>query len=441
MQLTKQFYRLGVGLWLLLAGVLPRVADAVPAIQHWTTANGARVYFVPAPELPIVDARVVFDAGSARDAGQAGLALLSNGLLGSGTADLSADAVAERLDDVGAQLDTGALRDMAWLSLRSLSEARYLTPAVEVASRLLREPAFAPDALERDRNRLIAAVREQAQSPAAIAERTFYRALYGQHPYASPPAGTEASLTALTRSAVQDFYRRYYVAANAVVAITGNLDRAAAERLAETLIGGLPKGEPAPPLPPVAPLAKAEVIRVPHPSAQSHVYLGQVGMAWGDPDFYSLYLGNHVLGGSGLVSTLAQEIREKRGLSYSVSSGLSPMRQAGPFGVVLQTRTDQADTAMQVAQSVVKDFVSNGPTADILQAARQNITGGFVLRLDSNSRIVEYLAMIGFYGLPLDYLQTFPDRIEAVTLEQVRSAWQRRIQPDKLLTVIVGGGG
>ncbi len=423
----------------LFSCLLPTAATAIPAIQHWTMPNGAQVYFLPSPELSMVDVQVVFDAGSARDGDHPGLAQLTNGLLDSGTADLSADAVAERLDSVGAVLSSDALRDMAWLSLRSLSEPRYLTPAVDIVSRLLRQPAFTPESLERERNRMIAAVRERAQSPAAIAGQAFYQALYGNHPYASPPEGTEDSLKAIAQEEVQAFHRRYYVAANAVVAIVGAVDRATAEQLATTLVGGLPAGAAAPPLPTVAALTEARVIRIPHPSSQSHVYLGQIGVSRDDPDYYSLYLGNHVLGGNGLVSKLAAVVREKRGLSYSVYSAFQPMRQAGPFWVNLQTRADQTGAAVKLVDTILQDFAEQGPTAEELQAARQNITGGFALRLDSNSKLVQYLAAIGFYHLPLDYLQTFPARIDALSLEQVRDAVRRRIHPDRMITVIVGG--
>jgi zinc protease len=421
--------------WLLLA---PNLAPAMPEIQHWRTANSARVYFVPAPELPIVDVRVVFDAGSARDGDKPGLAVLTNALLDSGTETLSVNAVAERLDDVGARLGAGAMRDMAWLSLRSLSGADYLLPGLDTVSQLLREPAFKPESLERERNRLFAALQGRNQSPGDLAREAFFKALYGDHPYASPPEGNETSLNAITREDLLNFHQRYYVAANAVVAIVGDLNRGGAEKLATTLVGQLPAGKAAPPLPAVEPIPEARTIRISHPSSQSHILSGQVGVARGDPDYFSLYLGNHVFGGNGLVSKLSEEIREKRGLSYSVYSYFSPMRQAGPFIMGLQTRNDQVNEAIQVMDTTLDSFVKNGPDSEALQAARQNITGGFALRTDSNSKIVQYLAAIGFYGLPLDYLQTFTAKIDALSQEQVSDALERRLRPDRLITVIVG---
>lgn len=429
---------------LLLSGVLALLlplgpAFAVPAIEHWSTGNGARVFFIAAPELPIVDAMVVFDAGSARDGAKPGLAQLTNVLLDSGTAELSADAVAERLDGVGAQLGGDVDRDMASVSLRSLSDPKYLTPSIETVAGLLEEPAFAPQSLERERNRLLTAVEQRAQSPQDIAEEAFFKAVYGDHPYASPPEGDKAGLSAVTREDVQDFHRRYYVAANAVVALVGDLDRAGAERIANTLVGGLPTGEAAPPLPTVEPVKQAQVLRIFYPSSQTHVLIGQTGIARGDPDYFRLYLGNHALGGGGLSSRLMQEVREKRGLSYGVYSYFYPLRQAGPFIVGLQTRNDQAPEAISVVESTLQDFIANGPGAERLKMARQNITGGFALRIDSNSKLVQYLSVIGFYHLPLDYLQRFPERIDAVSPEEVTDAFRRRVHPERLITVIVGG--
>ena len=416
------------------------LAQAIPEIQNWHTANGVPVYFIAARELPMVDAQILFRAGSVRDGERPGLAQLTNGLLEEGAGDWSADTIADRLDQVGAQLATSSRRDSASVALRSLTDPRYLQPAVETVARLLKEPSFAPDAVERVRQQMLTALQERAQSPGAIAQDAFFKALYGDHPYGSPADGTPASLNAITRADIQDFHHRYYTAANAVVAIVGDLDRPAAEQLANALVGGLPKGEPMPPPPPVPPLAANPTIRIPHPSSQSHILIGQLGVSRADPDYYALYLGNHVLGGNGLVSQLSQEIREKRGLAYGAYSAFSPMRQTGPFLINLQTRNDQADTALQVAQTTLRQFSADGPDPQMLEEARQNITGGFALDLAGNGKLANYLGLIAFYGLPLDYLQTFIATMNGISLEQVKTAWQRHIQPDRQIVVIVGGG-
>jgi len=193
-----------------------------------------------------------------------------------------------------------------------------------------------------------------------------------------------------------------------------------------------------PPLPEVPPLSAAIDERVEFPSSQAHLLLAQPGIKRGDKDYFTLYVGNHVFGGSGLVSILSEQIREKRGLSYSVYSYFMPMRQPGLFQLGLQTKNVQAEEALRVLRETLAKFVEEGPSAEQLEAAKQNITGGFPLRIASNSKIVEYLAVIGFYDLPLDYLDTFTAKIEAVSAEQIRDAFQRRIDPQRMVTVQVG---
>jgi zinc protease len=424
-------------LLVLFAWTLP--VQAMPPIQHWLTDSGARVYYVQAPELPMVDINVTFAAGSARDDGHAGLAHMTSTLLDNGAAGMSADVLATRIEELGAQLETGSARDMAWVSLRSLSDADYLNPALEIMANVLGKPDFNKVDFERERDRTLVAIRSSEQSPSTVAEHAWYLSLYGSHPYAERPSGTEDSLKAIKIDQVKAFHRRYYVARNAVIAIVGDLDRKAAEQLADKLAAQLPEGKQAERVPAPAPLTEAAEKRIFHPSAQTHVRMGAPGMRRGDPDYFPLYVGNHVLGGGGLVSRLNEEIREKRGLSYSVYSYFNPMEQNGPYLLSLQTRNDQVDEALDVMRDTLKTYVEKGPTEKELVAAKKNITGGFALRIDSNSKILDYLVVIGFYGLPLDYLEVFNDRVMAVTREQIVDAFQRRVLPDTLSTVIVGG--
>ena len=421
---------------LLLAGS----AWGNPNIQSWETGNGARVLFVEAPELPMVDVRVVFDAGSARDDDKPGLASITASMLTQGAGDWDADTLASRMEDLGAELSASADRDMTAVSIRSLTRQPALDTAVETLAAVLRAPTFAPDDLERVRQNTLIGLRQDEESPSTVAKKSFYRAVFGNHPYASDPSGTEASVGAFTPGDLKAFHARYYTGANAVVAIVGDLDRSAAESLAERAVGDLPRGERPPPLPEVAELAAGAAQRIVFPSSQTTVMAGQPGMRRGDPDYFALYLGNHILGGSGLVSLLMEEVREKRGLSYSTYSYFLPLAQPGPFLMGLQTRNDQADQAREVMIDTLKRFIAEGPTADELTAAKKNLSGGFPLRIAENSDIVAYLAVIGFYGLPLDYLDRFVERIEAVSGEQIRDAFARRVHPDRLAIVTVGGG-
>ena len=412
---------------------------ASPKIEHWQTSNGGRVYFVAAPELPMVDIQVVFDAGSARDGDLSGMALLSNGMLNEGAAGLDTDQIAVAFDDVGAKFGNSSQRDMAMLSLRSLTAESALTPALKMFTDVLTKPDFPQASFERLQKQILIGLQGEKQSPSAIASRAFYSNLYGQHPYAAMPSGNEVSVKKITLESLKAFYKQYYVAKNAVVILVGAIDKTQAKEVAEQLLSALPTGEKAAALPKVASLKIAKKVMIEHPSSQPHIVLGQVGINRGDNDYFALYVGNHILGGSGLVSQLSNEVREKRGLSYSVYSYFRPMRELGPYQFGLQTRNDQADEALNVMQNTLQNFIKNGPTTEELLAAKQNITGGFALRVDSNSKIAGYLAMIGFYDLPLSYLDTFKVSVNAVTINDIKEAYSRRIHADKMIMVMVGG--
>ena len=414
-------------------------------IEHWQTTSGARVYYLNAPDIPIIDLRVVFDAGSARDDTQPGLATFTNAMLeegvGEGAKALDADAIAEQFAAVGAIFSTDARRDMSIITLRSLVEPPQLEPALALMGQLIAEPSFPVDALERVRNQIVVGLRHAEQEPGTIASKALYQTLYGDHPYASPPSGTIESVTSLSAADLRRFHRRYYVARNAVVAIIGAIDRVHAERIAERVVGGLPAGEAAPLPPPVKELAKAQTVAIQHPSTQTHILASQAGVSRTDPDYFTLYVANHILGGSGLVSRISDEVREQRGLAYSAYSYFLPMRRRGPFIMGLQTRNDQSREALGVLRKTLQHFVDEGPTAEELRAAQANITGGIALDIDSNREMVGYLAMIGFYRLPLDYIDRFPVHINAVTRKQVREVFRRRIDPQRMVTVTVGGSG
>jgi zinc protease len=413
---------------------------AGPKIQTWEQPNGAKVYFVPTEGLPMVDVRVVFDAGSARDGKQFGLSTLTAGLLDTGAGTWDADAIAKRLESVGARLGTGATRDSASVSLRSLTEPKLLQPALETMKAILTQPTFSAADFDREKKNLLVGLKQREESPADLAGILFFQNLYGDHPYAHPKEGNIDTVEKLTREDLQKFYRQYYVAKNALIVIVGEVDKTKAETIATDLLAGLPAGEKPAPLPEVSQPTAGNTTKKFFPSAQTHVYSGVPGTRVGDPDYFPLYVGNHILGGSGLVSKISEEVREKRGLSYSATSYFYPFRVQGPFLMGLQTKNNTAEEAVRVMQKTLRDFITQGPTAKELDDSKKNITGGFAMRLDSNSKLLEQIASIAFYGLPLDYLDTFIGKVEAVTPQQIQQAFKTRIDPDKLQTVLVGAG-
>jgi len=426
------------GLFTSLCVLLAVPAHASPTIQHWTTDNGARIYFVAAPDLPMVDIQFTFDAGSARDDDKKGVAHLTNSLLDEGAGKLNADQIAEQFDSLGAEFGTGSYRDMALMKLRSLTDPAQLTPALKLFALILSEPSFPAESFERNKKQTLIAIQSQLQSPQAIGGNAFFKALYGDHPYSAPSLGFEESVSALTRDDMVKYFQQYYVAKNAVVSIVGDLDRATAEAIAAQLASGLATGHAAPRVAPPAVLEKERVINIEHPSTQTHISIGHASVTRDDSDYFALYVGNHILGGSGLTSRISDEIRNKRGLAYSAYSYFSPMREAGPFMMGLQTRNDQASDAIKVMFATLQTFIDDGPTAEELEASKRNITGGFPLRIASNSKILGHIGNIGFYNLPFDYLDTYNDQINAVTIEQIKETFKRRVHPNKMVTVTVG---
>lgn len=417
----------------------PESRRAVP-IQNWITTNGARVYFVAAHELPMLDVRLVFDAGGARDGELAGLANTVNRMLDEGTPSRDTSAIANSFEMAGASFSASSHRDMAVVELRVLSDVAFRDPALEVFVDVLAHPQFPEAAFTRIQQSSEIGQQQKEQSPAAIAGLSFYKNLYGTHPYAQPPTGTRTTLVKIHREDLQAFHQRYYVARNLTVALVGDLTRAEAEVVAERVSAGLPAGEPATALPEVEPLKKARYLHHEFPSQQTHIMMGATGIRYGDLDSYALSVGNEILGGGGFTSQLMTELRQKRGLTYGVNSGFSPMHAAGPFIITLSTRSDQTAEALKVARQVLSDFIRTGPDADAVREAKANIIGGFPLSTASNGSIVGYLGAIGFYQLPLDYLDQYVARIQAVTPEEVRAAMQRHINPDKMLVVTVGKG-
>ncbi|MGH8750268.1 MAG: M16 family metallopeptidase [Burkholderiales bacterium] len=430
------------GLVFLSVGIATPALATLP-IQNWQTASGAQVYFVESHELPMLDVSVDFAAGGSRDGAQkSGLANLTRHMLSLGAGGLTEDEIAGKLADVGAQLGGRIDQDRAGVTLRTLSSVREREQALDVLARMLQRPEFPENVLEREKTRLVSMLKEAATKPESIAERAFYALLYGRHPYALRTAGEVATLEALKRDEVQEFYRRYYSAGNAVVAIIGDVSHDTARAIAEKLTANLPEATaPLPALPQVAPPAQAQVREIAHPAAQSHILIGYPGVTRNDPDYFTLFVGNYVLGGGGFASRFVEQVRQKRGLVYSVYSYFLPLKEPGPFQIGLQTRKDQAGEAIAVVRATLQDFIAQGPTKPELKAAKQNLIGGFPLRIDSNKKILEYLSVIGFYRLPLTYLDDFVPRVESVTAAQIKSAFQRRIDPARMITVVVGAPG
>ena len=415
------------------------VSYATPDIQHWQSASGAKVLFVEDHDIPMLDVAVTLQAGSSFDtADKSGVAGLTHQLLDAGSEGLSEDEISRGMADVGAQFGGGFDQDRSSVSLRTLSSPAERDKALDIMARVLQHPLFPEAILAREKVRLIADLKEADTKPENIAERIFQKAVFGSHPYALRGSGEVDSVEKITVQDLRDFYRTHYQAASAVVAIMGDATRSQAEAIAQQLTAQLPTSPPPAALPKVVMKIAASEQRIPHPATQSHILIGAPGIARGDPDYFPLYVGNYILGGGGFASRLMNEVREKKGLAYSVYSYFLPLKQPGEFQIGLQTKKEQADEALKLVRNTLANFLAKGPTEQELLAAKQNIIGGFPLRIDSNRKILEYLSVIGFYDLPLTYLDDFTHNIDKVTVAQVRDAFKRHVDPQAMATVIVG---
>lgn len=422
---------LGVALF-----VAAGVAQAALPVQTWTSKSGSKVLFVESRSIPMLDVNVDFDAGARYDpADKSGLSALTNGMLGLGTSGMNEEQIANGFADVGAQRGGNADNDRAGATLRTLSSRSERDAALKLFADVMQAPTFPDNVLAREKERSIAALKEEETKPEAIANRAFSKAMYGNHPYGLDP--TEQSVAAISRADIQAFYNANYSAKRAVVTLIGDITRSEAEAIADQLTANLPAGA-APPVLPAIGAPDATPIRIQHPASQAHVLIGAPALKRGDPDFFPLFVGNYVLGGGGFVSRLMREVREKRGLAYSVYSYFMPLKDNGPFQIGLQTKKEQVPEALDIVKRVVADYVANGPTEKELQAAKDNLIGGFPLRIDNNRKLLENLAMIGFYNLPLDYLDTWTANVQKVTVAEVKADFAKRVHPDALASVVVG---
>ena len=423
---------------LLTAAIALLAAQAALAgvkIEHWVSPSGARVFFVESRVLPILDVQVDFAAGSMFDpAGKSGTAALTRSTLDLGAGTRDETAIAEQLADIGATLGGGADTDRTSVAVRTLAAPEKRNAAIDILKNVLQAPRYDLAIVEREKARTVAGLKEALTRPDAIAGKAFWSALYPTHPYGRQ--ATPESVAALTRDDLAAHHARYYTAANASITLVGDLSRAEAEKIAESLAAGLPVGAAATlPAPPV--VAPGTTVKLAHPASQAHVLIGLPAIERGNPDFFPLLVGNYTLGGGGFVSRLMKEVRDKRGYAYSVYSYFSPLKQTGPFQIGLQTKRSQANDAIKVTRDVLAGFLKDGPSAEELAAAKANLTGSFPLRLDSNRKILDNVAVIGFYGLPLDWLDRYQAQVQAVTVDAVKDAFSRRVRPADLMTVTV----
>jgi zinc protease len=422
---------------LIAAITISTATNAAVKIQHWQTTSGSDVYFVENHDLPIIDVAVNFPAGSARDTKTtSGVAGVTRYMMTLGAAGMNEEVITNKFADIGAVLGGELDTDRAAFKLRTLTSES--AKALETFNQILHKPDFPEAVLTREKTRIVSGIKEAETQPESISSKAFMKALYGAHPYSLDESGEVDTITAMKRDDLVAFYQQYYSAKSAVIALIGDMTEAQARSIADSVSTGLPQGAAVPKIAEVTFPTAANSQSINHPATQAHILLGYPGIKRGDADYWPLYVGNYILGGGGFVSRLTEEVREKRGLVYSVYSYFMPMAELGPFQIGLQTKKEQAGAALKVVNETVATYIKNGPTEKELKAAKDNIIGGFPMRIDSNGKILDYLSVIGFYKLPLSYLDDFNKEIAKVTTKQIKEAFSRRVKPEHFVSVTVG---
>ncbi len=432
--------RKGVPIFLtgvLMMAVFQARADIVP--QVFTAERGETVWLVTRTSLPFVVIKVLVRAGSVYDTDdKAGVAYLVSQLLPEGAGDMTGPQISQALDYMGSDLDTGCTKEYATLTLVTLKE--HLKESFRILSLVLSRPAFREEDFERVRKEVLGELLKEEEDPGTVASRAFDEHLFRGHPYHRPEKGYYKTVESITLKDVKGFYRRFYRPNFSIFSVAGDITRKEMEGLMDVYLKDwLPSDRPLPSIPDPLPLGKTEKVVLDKAVTQANIVMGHLGVKRGHPDFVKVYVMNQILGGGGLTSRLFLKVREEGGYSYSVYSYFQPSYWRGAFKIVLQTKNDQAQAAIDEVVEVLRDYKDNGPTAQELEDAKRYLTGSFPLRLDTNQEIADYMAFAALHNLGPDYFVRFPKEIKAVSLEDVKEAAREYLHPDRLLEVVVKG--
>ena len=421
-------------------------AQATLPIEQLESFNGARAYLVQTKSLPMVDIEVSIDAGDRYDpAGKSGLADLVAGLMTYGARGdkglLSEAQIADEIADLGANIGFSVSGERATLRIRSLSRKDLRDRVVQLAAAMLSAPSYDANIVAREKQRTITSLLEAETKPEYVLERRFKSMVYGSYPLAQSPS--VKSVSAITPADLAQFHKRFYRSDRMIVSIVGDVDQAQAKEIVQNLLKKIPQAGPNIPTlaqlqrSPVEPLSQREVF-IPFDSQQAHIAMGMTAVTRNNPDYFPLLVGNYILGGGGFVSRLMSEVREKRGLAYSVFSYFSPGKDAGIFQAGLQTKSDQGALALEVMSQTIANFIANGPTVSELLAAKANLVNGYPLRIDNNRKLLDNVSSIVWNDLPLNTMEIWTQQVEAVTLDQVTAAFQKYLAMDRMKIVVLG---
>lgn len=422
---------------LIISWAAARETFAMPPVHRQVLDNGLVLLHFEDRSLPIVTLHLLVNAGSWRDPqGKEGIANLTSKALLRGTASRSAGSINEELDYMGATLDSECDRDIATFTYRTLK--KHLDEGFRLFMEMITEPAFPEEEVAWEARKILGTIQALEDQPSELAEREFYKVLYGSGPYAHPVQGTEQTVTSLDSKTVAAFHGANYIPGNAIMVVGGDITR---DEVQTRLIPILSRWKAVPvPETTFRPgfSEPVEIVKIDRPISQANIILGHKGIARDNDDFYALSVMNVILGRGGFSARLFNEIRERRGLAYDVSSFFAAYKHPGPFQVVLQTKNESAREAISLILGEM-ERIQHEPVSDAeLDLAKRYLIHSFPLRFDTQKEMAGFLGLVEYYGLGLDYPKRYPSLIEAVTRQDVQRVARQYLHPRDHFLVIVG---
>jgi|TARA_A100001015_G_scaffold310673_1_gene412512 zinc protease len=426
--------------YFLIIMMLPNITQANIEISEYETSNGIKVLYSKSENIPMIDIKITFDAGSNRDGNLKGLSMLTHNLLDEGTTKLSAEEIASSFESTGAVFNTSVNKDKSSISLRSLADKKYLGPSLKTFLNILSDSTFPLKELSLQKDRTVSTIIEDESDPSDISMNLFFKEIYKNYAYGYPSIGEKSIIKNISRKDIVNFYKNNLNQKTAKIAIVSSLSKKDVEALSEKISKSLERKDI---------LVDKNTIQLKKDnkekyiykkfnSEQAHIYIGGLAIKRGAKNHLPLYVGNYIFGGSGFSARLMQELRVKRGYTYGVYSYIYPMKNIGPFVIGIETKSEQAQISVELIHNMLQEFIENGPTNEEIKHAKEAIINGFPLRVDSNSDILNYLSMINYYDLPMDYLAKFTENISKITKKDIISAFKEEIDYKNLTTLVVG---
>lgn len=420
----------------MLAFIVPlRPAEAMN-IQTIKSPGGITAWLVEEHSVPLIALRFGFDGGNSQDpAGKEGLANFITAMMDEGAGDLTSSQYQERMEDIAMRMSYDDAKDAFYGSFETLTVNRE--KAVELLKLAVQKPRFDNEALERIRQQLLANLAYSDKDPDRVAGREWYALAFAGHPYARPSNGTADTVSKITREDLEAFHKRTFAKSNLRVVVVGDIDAAALGKMLDDVFGGLPETAELTAVAQTKPIAaKQKIVEMNVP--QSVAVFGLGAMARKDPDFMPAFVVNHILGGGGFSAKLMEEVREKRGLAYSVYSYLQPFQHTSILSGSVATKNESMAESLAIIRAELQKMADNGPTPDDLQSAKDYLTGSYALRFDTNAKIASQLLGLQMEGFGTDYVDQRNRIIDAITMDDVKRVAKRLLKSDELIVTVVG---